>query len=40
MEKLRRRRRRRRRVAGVLLVMALISVLPDLGSCNDAGRGV
>ncbi|PUZ66489.1 hypothetical protein GQ55_3G313200 [Panicum hallii var. hallii] len=38
MEKLR-RRRRRRPVVGVLLLVALVSVLPDLGSCNDAGQG-
>ncbi|CAL4900160.1 unnamed protein product [Urochloa decumbens] len=37
MEKL--RRRRSRRSAGVLLLVALVSVLPDLGSCNDAGQG-
>ncbi|CAN6347235.1 unnamed protein product [Urochloa humidicola] len=42
MEKLHRHRhrRRRRRVAGVLLVVALVSVLPDLCSCsNGAGQG-
>ncbi|CAN6355565.1 unnamed protein product [Urochloa humidicola] len=40
MEKLSRRRRRWRRVAGVLLVVAFVSVLPDLCSCNNgAGAG-
>ncbi|CAL5094339.1 unnamed protein product [Urochloa decumbens] len=39
MAKLPRRRSRRRRVSGVLLVMALVSVLPDLCSCNGAGQG-
>ena len=35
------RRRLRRRVVGVpLLLVLMVSMLTDLGSCNDAGRGV
>jgi len=35
------RRRRRRRVVGVpLLLVLMVSMLTDLGSCNDAGQGL